>query len=302
MTFNLQRFINSSFSVRLISTIGRVLPVRLGHSLADFIAARISSRKQSQIVRAVRLNQWVVRGETLDKEALDRAVLETFKNTARSLYNLYHYVQNPQATQRMIVFDPTFKQLAERLEFADRGLMAVGMHLSNFDLILQWLCRQQFKPLALTIPNPQGGGRIEFEMRKRTGVNLLPASVSAYRQAVRHLQKGGLVVTGIDRPIPNPPDRPLFFGRPAALPMHYIVLAAKARVPVVLVVTSLRPDGKYHLMTSEFIEIDPHPNRDKETRQNAEKVLNIAESFIRQAPQQWSASLPVWPEVLDLVP
>lgn len=302
MTFNLQRFINSSFSVRLISTIGRVLPVRLGHSLADFIAARISSRKQSQIVRAVRANQWVARGETLEKEALDQAVRETFQNTARSLFDLYHFVQNPQAAQRMIVFDASFQQLAERLEFADRGLMAVGLHLSNFDLVLQWLCRQKFKPLALTVPNPQGGGRIEFEMRKKTGVNLLPASVSAFRQAARHLQKGGLVVTGIDRPIPEPPARPLFFGRPSALPMHHIVLASKARVPVVIVITSLRQDGKIHLMTSEVIEMNPHPDRDKETQQNAEKVLNIAESFIRLAPQQWSMSLPVWPEVLDLAP
>jgi len=302
MTFNLQRFINSSFSVRLISTIGRVLPVRLGHSLADFIAARISSRKQSQIVRAVRANQWVARGETLEKEALDQAVRETFQNTARSLFDLYHFVQNPQAAQRMIVFDASFQQLAERLEFADRGLMAVGLHLSNFDLVLQWLCRQKFKPLALTVPNPQGGGRIEFEMRKKTGVNLLPASVSAFRQAARHLQKGGLVVTGIDRPIPEPPARPLFFGRPSALPMHHIVLASKARVPVVIVITSLRQDGKIHLMTSDVIEMNPHPDRDKETQQNAEKVLNIAESFIRLAPQQWSMSLPVWPEVLDLAP
>jgi lauroyl/myristoyl acyltransferase len=302
MAFTLQNLINSPYSVRLISIIGQVLPLRLGHTLADFIADLITSRRDSPLVRAVRLNQWIARGEMLDKVALDQAVRETFRNTARSLYNLYHYVNNTHLAERLVVFDPTFEQIATRLEFNERGLMAVGLHLSNFDLVMQWLCRQKFKPLALTIPNPQGGGRLEFEMRKKTGMNLLPASVSAYRQAARHLQKGGLVVTGIDRPVPDPPYHPLFFGRPSALPMHHIVLALKARVPVVIVVTSLLPDGKYHLMTSELIEMESHPNRDTETQQNAEKVLYIAERFIRLAPQQWSVSLPVWPQVLDLVP
>ena len=109
-------------------------------------------------------------------------------------------------------------------------------------------------------------------------------------------------MTGIDRPIPAPRVRPRFFGRPAALPMHHISLAVKARVPVMIIAPILQPDGKYHVLTSDLIEMDPHPDRATEEIRNAEKVLAIAERFIRQAPHQWSISLPVWPEALDLVP
>jgi predicted LPLAT superfamily acyltransferase len=84
--------------------------------------------------------------------------------------------------------------------------------------------------------------------------------------------------------------------------MHHVSLAVKAKVPVMIIVTNLQPDGKYHMLTSDLIEMDPHRDRATEEIQNAEKVLSIAERFIRQAPQQWSISLPVWPEALDLVP
>jgi len=71
---------------------------------------------------------------------------------------------------------------------------------------------------------------------------------------------------------------------------------------MVVMAANLRPDGKYHIETSNSIEMDPHPDRDLEAIQNAEKVLHMAERFIRKAPQQWSMSLPVWPEIFDLVP
>jgi len=143
---------------------------------------------------------------------------------------------------------------------------------------------------------------VEYEMRKKTGMNLVPASFSALRQAIRYLQQGGVVMTGIDRPIPEPKCRPRFFGRPADLPVHHVYLAAKAHVPVMVMVTIRLAGGKNHILTSDPIEMESHPDANMEMLRNAEKVLSIGEDFIRQAPNQWSVPLPVWPEVLDQTP
>lgn len=299
---DLQQIINSSLSLRLVSTLARGLSPRRGYRIADLIAERITRQRNARVVQAVRANQWVVTGERLDGPALDRVVRETFHYWAHCIFDLYHYIENPGATAQLIVLEPSFQQLARRPEFEKRGLMIVGLHLSNFDLILQWLCRQGLKPLTLTIPNPQGGRQLEYEMRKRVGMKLLPASLGAFRQAIKHLQQGGMVVTGIDRPIPHPEACPRFFNRPAALPMHHIFLAIKARVPVIIAVTTLQQDGKYHVYASDLIEMDPHPDAQVEMLRNAEKVSGIAEEYIRRAPQQWSVPYPVWPEVMDLVP
>jgi KDO2-lipid IV(A) lauroyltransferase len=302
MAFNLQRVNDSPFVISLASTLGRLLPLRTGHSLADYLAGQVANRQDSQMTRAVRANQWIARGESLEKEALDQIVYETLCQSARSIFDLYHYIQNREATRRLVFLDLATQQLIQRPEFDKRGLVVAGLHLSNFDLVLDWVCRQGWRPLVLTIPDPQGGRRTEYERRKKIGINLLPASVGAIRQALQHLQQGGVVLTGIDRPIPEPKARPRFFGRPAALPMHHVFLATKAQVPVMVLVTNLQSDGKYHVLTSELIEMDPHPDREVEMLQNAGKVLSVAEKYIRQAPQQWSISLPVWPETLSLVP
>lgn len=298
MNIDIQKITNSPFSLNLVTLLGRVLPVRLGHQIADFVAEKIAAQQESQLVQAIRANQWVVRGENLDKYALELATRDTLRHTARSLFDLYHYIHDPEATRRLIVLNTTTQQLMQRTEFDERGLMVVGLHLSNFDLILQWLCRQGMKPLVLTIPNPQGNHRLEYEMRKRTGMNLVPASVSTLRQALRHLQQGGFVLTGIDRPIPDPGACPRFFGRPATLPMHHIYLATKAKVPVLLILAMQRADGKCHVLTSDLIEMDTYQDRETGAIRNAEKVLSIAEGFIRQVPEQWSVPLPVWPEVM----
>jgi lauroyl/myristoyl acyltransferase len=299
---DLQKIINSSLSLRLVSALAQRLPPRVGYRIAEFAAAQIARQHNSEVVRAVRANQWVIRGENLDGETLDRIVHETFRYWARAIFDLYHYIQAPHTAGQFIVLEPSFQPLVQRPEFDKRGLIIVGLHLSNFDLILQWLCSQGMNPLLLTIPNPQGGRQLEYELRKRVGMRLLPASVGAFRQAIKYLQRGGMVATGIDRPIPSPQVCPRFFGRPAALHMHHIFLATKAQVPIVVAVTVLQEDGKYHVFASECIEMDAHPHAETARLRNAERVLSTAEEFIRRAPQQWSVPLPVWPQVMNLVP
>jgi lauroyl/myristoyl acyltransferase len=302
MTIDLQQVINSSLSLHFVSSLARRLPPQLGYRIAYTFAEHIARRRNSGLVRAVRANQWMASRETLQGEALDEAVRETLRYSAHFLFDLYHYNQDSDATQKRIVFDSSFDVLAQRSEFEQQGLVVAGLHLSNFDLVLQWLSRNGLRPLVLTLPNPKGGRRIEYEIRKRTGLNLIPASVGALRQAVRHLQRGGMVLTGIDRPIENPEVCPRFFGRPAALSVHHTFLAYKARVPLVVTATYLDPDGKYHVFASDPIEMDTYPNATEAKLRNAEKVLAVAEKFIERSPRQWTVPLPVWPAIVARVP
>ncbi len=302
MPIDPQQIINSQYGLGLASFLGRTLSPESGYRLSNFIADRISSRRGWKMVRAVRANQWVARGEIQDKDELDRAVRDTFRCIARSVFDLYHYIHDPDAMQRLIVFSPKVMQVIQRPVYAERGLMVVGLHFSNFDFVLQAGGLKGLEAMVLTIPDIQGGYRDQYEMRKKTGMNLVPASVSSLRKAIEHLQAGGLLLTGMDRPDGVSTYRPMFFGRPAALPIHPIYLALRARVPVIVVATILRPDGKYHFLSSEPVEMQPYPDRHVEEMRNAETILKIAEQFICQAPQQWTITLPVWPEALDQVP
>jgi KDO2-lipid IV(A) lauroyltransferase len=139
-------------------------------------------------------------------------------------------------------------------------------------------------------------------MRKKSGMNIVPASISAFRRVVKHLTQGGMVLTGMDRPIPDPKYCPLFFGYPASLPTHYVSLALQAHMPVVIMAAIRQENGEYHVLTSQLIEMERHPDHKVEILRNAETSLKRAEDFIRQAPEQWHVPLPVWPSLLERMP
>jgi KDO2-lipid IV(A) lauroyltransferase len=302
MAINLQQIINSPLVVRFVPSLARVVPPSVGYPACDLIGKWAASRRQSSVTQAVRLNQWVARGAGLEKNTLDQAVRETFQNNVRDLYDLYHSLERPEAVWNRICLNPLAEELLRRPEFSGRGLVIAGIHLSGFDSVMMTLIRRGVKGLVLSIPNPQGGRRVEYEMRRRTGMNILPASLDALRHAVRHLEKGGLVLTGIDHPVNDQRLRPRFFGQPACLPIHHIFLASKASVPVVLTAALRQQDGTYNLLSSELMEMERHADRETEALQNAEKVLKQAEEFIRLAPQQWNVPLPVWPDLMKTVP
>ena len=302
MPIDVETITNSSLGVSLLSTVVAHIDPRIGHRLADFVGERLAAGRDSKLVRAVRANQSVLLGEQAGALELDRAVRETLRSSARSVFDLYRYIHDPGAIDRLVVLHAPIAELIARPEFSDRGLIVVGVHLSNFDLMVRWLCGQSFHPLVLTMPNPRGGRRVEYEMRQQMGVNLVPGTVAGLRKALRHLQEGGAVLTGLDRPVARPRLMPCFFGRPAAVPVHHIFLAMKARVPIAVAATTLEEDGRYHVRMSDWIEMGEDHAGDEQVLHNAEMVLRVAEGFIRRAPHQWSVPIPVWPSTVDPIP
>jgi lauroyl/myristoyl acyltransferase len=302
MSIDPRQIINSSIGLNIAYMIGRYMPNWLGYRFAIFAADRISSRKDWKLVHATRCNQWVVHGGQVDGKALDNVVRENFRSTASSIFDLYHNIENPSAFLRIIEPHPTAIQLVQRPEFSRRGLILAGLHISNFDMVFQTSGLAGIKALVLTLPELNGGYQKQVDMRLKHGMQILQASVGNLKHCVDHLRAGGLVITGIDRPDDSYKYRPIFFGRPAALPIHHIFLALKARVPIIVGATIKRADGKYHFLFSEPVEMQPHPDRETEIIINAETILQVAEEFIRNDPCQWAMTFPVWPEAMDQVP
>ncbi len=297
-----RQIINSPFGIGLANMIGRFTPYWLGYRIAIFAADRISARKDWKLVRAARCNQWVIHGEQLNGNALDQVVVENFHSIACSIFDLYHNVNDSAAFLRLIEPNPAAIELVQRPEFSTRGLVVAGVHLSNFDLIFQMGGLAGIRAIALTLPELSPGYQKQLELRIKKGMRILQASVGNLKHAVGHLRSGGTIITGIDRPDNSYPYRPRFFGRLAALPIHHIFLALKAHVPIIVFATLKQPDGKYHLLFSDPIEMQSHPDRHTEIILNAEAILQVAEGFIRQDPAQWAMTFPVWPDILDQVP
>jgi lauroyl/myristoyl acyltransferase len=293
--------INSPFGLSVANLIGKHTPTNIGHRIAFSIADFISARKSWKLVQATRCNQWIVNGESLDSVALDRLVQKNFRNIAASIFDFYHNINNPTASLRTILPHPFAVQLVLRPEFSERGLIVAGIHMSNFEMIYQMGGLADVKGLVITLPELNEGYQKQWEVRKKSGLGFVTASIGSMKNAINHLTKGGLVITAFDRPDPASSYRLKFFGHPAALPVHHIFLAIKAHVPIVVAAILRLPNGMYDFLFSDPIEMISHPDRHTEIVINAENVLQVAENFIRHDTTQWSMTFSIWPEMLSRV-
>ncbi len=297
--------LNSETAIALGFSISRLVPPSIGYPLARRIADWVSNRRDSLMVRAVRANQWVVHNGEISSAQLDRLVVETFRNSARSLYEFWRYFRDPQAVMNMIEFDPSFQERFNAAKSSKTGTLMVAAHMSNFDLIGRALALKGLDIQILSYPQPPGGYRWQNRLREAPGLLVTPMSIQALRQASQTLRENHTVLTGVDRPLPEGEDakyRPHFFGRAAAMPVFYIRLALKHRVPITVLGACRTHTGRYRVWASEPIQLQPAADLLQETVQNAETILNTVAQFIRRAPEQWAMYYPVWPEVIDQLP
>ncbi|MEA3377030.1 MAG: lysophospholipid acyltransferase family protein [Chloroflexota bacterium] len=302
MALATQDVINSRLGVGFALGLGRLTPPRLGHRLSDLIADRVSARRGWNLVRAVRANQWVVGGANLSTDALDRTVRHTFHHTARCLYDYYHNLNDRSAMDSLVAFEPDVDRLLTAMSQRETTGILVGPHMSNFDFVARAIALKGVRLMALSFSQPGSGYRWQNQLRQECGIDVSPASMGSLLRATRRLRAGDAVITGLDRPLPGSRYQPRFFGRPAPLSAMHVFLALKTNVPVYVLAAVMRPDGIYQIKGSEAIHMVPRPDRHAQVVHNAERVLAVAEDFIRLAPYQWSMFYPVWPEALEEMP
>jgi KDO2-lipid IV(A) lauroyltransferase len=292
----MQRFFRSSIGVNIGLTLGRIIPLKFGYTLTA-IGAKIMARNQnSAMVQALQLNQEVVQGVNPTSDQMRQIVESVFRHAGRCFVDLYHNIQNPIGLKGLSPLNPALERLIIQSQDSSMGAFIVAPHLSNFDLILLAAAYRGLKAQVLTFGNPEGGYKIQNEIRAQTGLNITPVSPEIHRQAVENMKHGGFVVTAVDRPIRRKALKLNFFGRPSPLPAGHIRMALEADVPIIVVAAEMKSDGCYHVNISDPIELIRNNDPDKEIRINAEAVLQILESHIRNNPDQWLMYYPVWPD------
>jgi len=298
---NFQDFTTSRAGIALGMAFGRLCPPKLarrgGRWIANFLA-----KKDTPLVRAIRLNQWVVHDKKLSSEELDEAARQVLQHTALCIYDFYHHLNKPESILERVHLSPRAHALLERQHTSSRGLMIVGVHLSNFDMALLALGLMGLRPQVLSYAEPTGGYRWQNEFRAKAGLEIAPVSADTLKLATRRLRDGGIVGTGVDRPVPYSKHQLSFFGHTTVMPRGHIRLALSADVPIVVLSIHYGADGYYHLDVSEPIEMVDYGDRQESLRKNGERVLLEIEAAIREYPEQWLMYFPVWPQFFPELP
>jgi KDO2-lipid IV(A) lauroyltransferase len=177
-----------------------------------------------------------------------------------------------------------------------RGLLLLTSHMSNFDLMGLSVAARGFPIQVLSLANPEAGFHILNYLRAKAGLEITPITPESLRAAIRRLRGGGLVATGIDRPIPEDRELIEFFGRPAYLPVGPVRLALMSDVTVVMGSCHYEPDEGYALEVTGPIEMVRTGDRRQDILTNARRLAGILEGYIRAHPEQWMMFHPIWPE------
>lgn len=292
----LQRFLGSRIVTGTGMFLSRYVPAFIGYAGAGLIARLIVWLKPA-VYWVVLGNLHQVMGGRADEKTLRLLTRRVFFNNARNTYDLWRLVsRGREAIRAAFHFPSEARHHIEQGLRRGKGVIIVGTHTGNFDLGILALAAHGLEVQVLGLAMPPGGGFYLMDrMRARAGVRMTSINISSLREAIARLRDGGIVLTGVDRPVGNEEATVEFFGRPALLPTGHVRLALKTDA-VILVAGNYRdPNVGYTVRVSPPIEMirtgDPH----QDLQVNMRRVTACLEEYIRTWPDQWALFLPVWP-------
>lgn len=277
----------------------RTLHPRVSYPLEKLIAWTLMLRKNSARRQAIRLNQQIIHEQVLAPAELRQVEYNVQRHAVHCILDLYRNSKNLAALDVLFPTTPEMRALIERSRQGRAGAVLVLPHLSNFDLALTAIARRGMRAQLISQANPGMFYKFQNSIRVSSGLEVTPANEESYAQAIERLQNGGVVITAVDRPLPGKRRTLNFFGQQAPLPAGHVRLALTAEVPVIVMSIKMRADGTYRFNVSTPIPMQSHADYVTTVRRNAENVLAVIESHIRQAPEQWLMFYPLWEGVKE---
>jgi lauroyl/myristoyl acyltransferase len=292
----LQDLTSSKPATQLALFLSRRTPPRIGYGIAR-LAANIMARQKPEIYWTVRSNLRQIVGSGVEDGALHEKTRQVFAHAGQTYYDFFRAVgQPPSVLAKAVRIPETIIECMRSAMARGQGVLLLGIHLSNFDLGILAVGAQGLPIQALSLADPGAGFRVMNRLRASADFELTPITPESLRAAIRRLKNGGIVVTGVDRPIPQDRELIEFFGRPAYLPVGPTRLALMTGAVVLVGGCSYDPEEGYRLEYTGPVEMVRTGDRRQDILINARKIAIIVEKHIRARPEQWLMFHPFWPE------
>lgn len=294
----LYEFINSRVGPLLGAYLSRMLTRKQALSAADFIVARLASKTESDLYKAVRSNLAVVQGVPYVTPELDSQVTRVLQNAAHGYVDWYRAMASGlDDLDSICEIDESLIESALDAQRSGHGVVFVGAHISSFNLFMLLMAKRGFPIQVLSFARAEGSHQSDNFLRERFGIYITPISFGSLRQALERLLNGGFVATGVDRPDVGGSEL-TFFQRRVELPIGHARLAIRSGAHMIVGVIQKTADGIYQISSPPILKPEITGNQKEDTINLAQRVLNIIEGNIRKNPEDWLMFLPLWPDVL----
>ena len=295
----IQDLISSKPMTRVGLFIGQHMPRRMGYGLSRVVSAAVARRKP-QIYWTVRANLRQILGPDADDTTLHEMTRQVFFHAGQTYYDFFHAIgQSLEALVKVVQVPEALIELLRSEMAQGRGVLLLGTHMSNFDLTGLSVGARGLPIQMLSLANPEAGFHILNYLRAKGGYEVTPITPESLRGAIRRLKSGGIVLTGMDRPIPQDRELIEFFGRLAYLPVGPVRLALMTGAMVIMGSCYYEPDKGYILEATGPIEMVRSGNRRQDILTNARRLAVVLEGYVRAHPEQWMMFHPFWPGLSD---
>lgn len=186
-----------------------------------------------------------------------------------------------------IAFAPEALEILAKYRADGRGVVVATAHTGNWDLVA--CAAAHLGPLTVVTKrlSMRSLDRIWQSARAARGVRLLDAE-GASRHVLEALARGGIAALLVDQA----PERSSgfvvvpFLGRPARCDLTPAVLAARARVPVLVALGRRLDDGTHLVELRLVLEPPSRPSR-AWVHEATARIQQAVEAFVREHPSQW---------------
>jgi KDO2-lipid IV(A) lauroyltransferase len=292
----LQDFTSSKLVTQLGIFLAQHSPRQLGIGLSR-VAAAVIARRKPEIYWAVKGNLRHILGSGVSDGMLHERTRQVFFHAGQTYYDFFRIVNQPPPLLIDAVKIPeSLLVLIESDMASGRGVLLLGMHMSSFDLVILGLGARGLPIQVLSLADPGPGFQVLNRLRATSGFDVTPITPGSLRAAVRRLRGGGVVVTGVDRPVPQDREVIEFFGQPAYLPVGPTRLALMAGATVVIGACHYDAEAGYVLEYTGPVEMVSTGDRRQDASTNTRRIAAIVEGYVRAHPDQWMMFHPFWPE------
>lgn len=274
--------------------IGQNTPRWVGYGISRLVADGVC-RWKPEVYWTVRDNLVQVLGPETGEAALQRTVHGVFEHAGQTYYDFFRAIGQPrEVLARSVRVNPTLVRYVRSETASGRGVLLLGVHMSNFDLGLLALGANGLPAHILSLGEPGDGFALLNDLRVMNGLEVTPITPQTLRAAIARLRSGGMVMTGADRPVPDECGSVPFFGRPSRLPLGLARLALMTDATVLMGACYRDPHEGYILDVTGPIEMVRTGRRRADILASTRRLAEVMEVYIRAHPEQWLMFHPLW--------
>jgi KDO2-lipid IV(A) lauroyltransferase len=278
--------------------------LRIAAYLVRFVPSRAAYWVCSIIGGIVFTLNWRVREAVLDnmghvlpkasrrlRRVLGRRIV---RNVVKNYYDVIRVTtMSPVDLERSINVHG-IEHLEEALD-RGKGVILVSGHIGNFSIVAQLAAARDYEVsvVAEDVEPPKLYDYVN-RLRGHFGLKMLKLGSSEVRTIYRLLRNNEILLLAIDRDVNNDGILVEFFGQPALMPHGAVALALRTGATVLTGYTVRLPDNTSVVMVEPPVELEHTGDRDEDVRVNMQRIAEILERYIIEAPDQWVVLQKIW--------